>query len=222
MAPITKAMLRKAKSTLRKGNYGPRRNIRTISKVRLPGSYNFSRYANSTIGTALSFTMSNLVTENPYNFVFSLSRVQGYSDFTNLFDMYQIAKVDLYFRLVMNPDNTASGNPPNTYYPCLWFIRDYDDDTPGGLSVIRERQGVKRLVLRPTVIHKVSVVPKFQKSIYVTPTAQGYGPATGYLDCEDFNIPHYGLKTVLEAPTTGASWIVECQAKYHLTFKHPE
>lgn len=220
MAPVTKAALRKAKAALRRGNMGPRKLRRAI---RLPGSYDFTRYASSTIGTGLSFTLSNLLTENTYNFTFALNRLQSFTDFTNLFDLYQINKVDLYFRLVQNPDNTPqSSNAPGAYYPCLWYTRDYDDEVGLTLAQIREKQNVKRFVLRPNVIKKLSINPKFQKMTYNTLTTTGYGPSSGYLDTVDSGVPHYGLKTVMEVPASGASWQVEVNAKYHISFKHPQ
>jgi len=202
--------------------YKPKASALKKSKLKLPNTYNFTRYARETVGTGLTFSLNNLVTQGSYNFTFALSRIQGFADFTALFDLFQIDKVDLYLRLIQNPDNTSSGNPPNTYYPTLWYVRDYDDEVSMTIDQMREKQGVKRVVMKPDVIKKISVKPKFQRMLYQTITSTAYGPASGYLDCVDNNTPHYGIKTIFEVPVSGASWQVEVNAKYHVSFKHPQ
>jgi len=130
-----------------------RKGARKSKKLAIPGAYNFSRYAQNTVGTGFTISLSNLVTQGNTNFTFALNKIQGFADFVNLFDMYQINKVDLYFRLIQNPDNTGTTNVPGTYYPCLWYSKDYDDEVTGmTLTQIREKQNVKRFVLRPNVI----------------------------------------------------------------------
>jgi len=194
---------------------------RRTFKVAL-GSYNFTRYAATTIGTGTVFSLSNLLAENGFTFTFLLNNLRNATDFTNLFDQYQIKKVDLYFKLIQNPEAPTTTNIPATYYPTLWFIRDYDDSANMTVANMQEKQGVKRLVMKPDVIHKISVVPKFQRMLYQTLTSTGYGPATGWLDCVDSGIPHYALKTTLQVPDSGATWQVEVQAKYHVSFRGPQ
>lgn len=186
------------------------------------GGYNFTRYAQTVIGSNNVLTLSSLVTENGFTFTFSLSQIRNPTDFTNLFDMYQITKVDLYLKLISNPDASTVNTLAGGYFPVLWFIRDYDDGGTLSVATMQEKQGAKRIVLKPDMINKISVVPKFQKMVYQTLTSTGYGPGSGFLDCVDSTVPHFALKTVLQAPNAGVDWYVECQAKYHISFKGPQ
>jgi len=208
------------------------RNVKTKSKKkmdirrrpkRLPlGTYTFSRYASASIGTGNSFTLSSVITQNSFNFTFALSSLRNSSDFTNLFDQYRINYVDLFFKLVTNPDGQTSTTLPSTYFPTLWFVRDYDDSTPMTVADMQERQDVKRIVLRPDQINKIRVNPKFLAMSYQTLTSTGYSPRTGFIDCVDSAVPHYALKTVFNVPSTGSNWDVEVYARYNCTFKGPQ
>lgn len=200
----------------------PKREIMYRPKRVALGGYNFTRYASTTIGTGTVFTLSNLLSENGFTFTFLLSNLRNSSDFTNLFDQYRINKVDLYFKLIQNPEAPTTTNIPATYYPTLWYIRDYDDSANMTVANMQEKQGVKRIVMKPDMINKISVTPKFQRMLYQTLTSTGYGPAQGWLDCVDASIPHYALKTTMQVPADGATWQVEVQAKYHVSFKGPQ
>lgn len=186
------------------------------------GSYNFTRYASITIGTGTKFTLSNLLDENGFSFQFTLASLRNYTDFTNLFDQYKINKVDLYFKLIQNPEAPTTTNTVATYYPTLWFVRDYDDSSTMTVANMQEKQGVKRIVMKPDAIQKISVYPKFQRMAYQTLTSTGYSPGTGFLDCVDSGVPHYALKTTFQVPASGATWEVEVQAKYHVSFRGPQ
>jgi len=199
-------------------------DIRRRTKGRLPlGTYNFTRYASTSIGTgANSFTLSSVITQNSFNFTFLLTNLRNSSDFTNLFDQYRINYVDLFFKLVTNPDAQTSTTLSSSYFPTLWFVRDYDDAGPMTVADMQERQDVKRIVLRPDVINKIRVNPKFLAMSYQTLTSTGYSPRVGFIDCVDSAVPHYGLKTVFNVPTSGTNWDCEVYARYNCTFKGPQ
>lgn len=198
----------------------PKMDIRRRTKGRLPlGNYTFTRYASATVGTGTAFTLSSLISQNSFNFSFALSSVRTPTDFTNLFDQYRIDKVDLYFKLVTNPNAQTSTSLASSYFPTMWYVRDYDDTSSMTVADMQERQGVKRIAMKPDQIVKISVVPKWQGMAYQTLTSTGYSPRTGFIDCVDSSVPHYALKTVFNVPATGVDWAVEVQHKYHLSFK---
>jgi len=213
----------KGKSTKSKKGYKSKPKMNKskslIPRVGVSTVYNFTRYASATVGSANVFTLNNLLSQNSFNFNFSLSSLRNSTDFTNLFDQYRIDKVDLYFRLVNNPDAQTSTTVASSYFPTLWYVKDVDDVTSMTVADMQEKQGVKRVIMNPQTLVKISVVPKFQKMVYQTLTNTGYGPASGWLDCIDTNVPHYALKTVFNVPATGVDWNVEVQAKYHCSFK---
>lgn len=211
-----------SKSSVRSGKWKA-----TIKRqLRINGVYNFTRYASSVFGTGLTFSNPGTVVSTSTSATFALNQVQGYADFTSLFDLYKIVKVDMKINLLSpNPDNTqGSAFIASTYYPKLWWCWDYDDSSNLSLDQIKEKQGVKYAILKPNAVIKISCIPKFQAMTYKTPTATGYGPRTGYLDTVDSGIPHYALKFVLDmnGVLTGVTTNVIAQCKYHLSFKNPE
>lgn len=192
--------------------------------------YNFTRYT-----VPLSLVQSNTAVQTiPFVQTFALDQVQGHSDFVTLFDLYKIDKVDYYMQLLTNPDsfaNQATGmtNANNaSWYPTIWYIQDYDDQVPSSLALIKEKQGVKRKILKPNEMVKFTIYPKFQKATYqlapvppATVGTLGYGPATGWLDCNDNIVPHFGFKGCVDfhGINTNTQWNIEVYAKYHLSFK---
>lgn len=205
---------------------------RLLKKVGLNADteYKFTRYS-----VPLSLVQSTSAVQSiPFVQTFALDQVQNHSDFVTLFDLYRIDKVDYYIQLLTNPDvpaNQATGmtNPNNaSWYPTIWYIQDYDDGVVSTLALLKEKQGIKRKVLVPNKMIKFTIYPKFQKATYqlapVPPAVVGtlgYGPATGFLDCNDNIVPHYGFKGCIDfhGINTNTQWNIEVTAKYHLTFK---
>lgn len=192
--------------------------------------YRFTRYS-----VPLSLVQATTAVQTiPFVQTFALDQVQNHGEFVTLFDLYKIEKVDYYIQLLTNPDvpanqATALTNPNQaSWYPTLWYIQDYDDLVVPTLASIKEKQGVKRKVLKPNEIIKFSIVPKFQKATYqlapVPPAVVGtlgYGPATGFLDCNDNVVPHFGFKGCVDfhGLNINTQWNIEVNAKYHLAFK---
>jgi len=205
----------------RSANRKPKaRRAKVTKTLGINTPYHFTRYAADVVSSGgTRFQMPAGTAEFPFSFSFSLNKLRNAGDFTALFDQYQINKVDLYFKLVNNPDSNVITTASASYWPTLWYTRDSDDSGSMTAANMQERQGVKRIVLQPDQIFKISVKPKFQSMTYQTLTSTGYSPRTGYLDCIDNVVPHYALKTVMEVPNSGTDWFVEVQAKYHMSFK---
>lgn len=209
-----------------------RRGVSLSRKVGLSADtvYKFTRYS-----VPLSLVQSTTGVQTiPFVQTFALDQVQGHADFVTLFDQYKIVKVDYYMQLLTNPDtfaNQATGmtNANNaSWYPTIWYIQDYDDQVVSTLALIKEKQGVKRKVLKPNQMIKFTIYPKFQKATYqlapvppVVVGTMGYGPATGWLDCNDNIVPHFGFKGCVDfhGVTTNTQYNIEVTAKYHLEFK---
>lgn len=188
--------------------------------------YKFTRYS-----APLQMIMSNTAVQSiGWNQQFKLTDVVNYTDFTTLFDSYKIEKVDFYMQLLTNPEGFTEVNPGQTnlaneaWYPIMWYVLDDDDSVNPTLAQLREKQGVRRKVLRPNKIIKFTVYPKFQKVVYATATTTGYGPAKGWLDCADAGVPHYGIKGCVDfhQNLSNTQYNIEVTAKYHLTFKGPQ
>jgi len=190
--------------------------------------YKFSRWAANITGTT-SATAPNMKISFPAGgsaytqaLTMQLANLPNATDFQNLFDMYKIDKVDFVFSLIQNPDNTQSSvNLTDAYYPRMWYVYDADDANPIGLDAIRQVQGARYRMLKPNEFVKLSVVPKFQSLSYKTSTSEGFRPSTGFLDIQDTDIPHFGLKVVVDfnGNNTQRTYDVQCQARYHISCK---
>lgn len=196
---------------------------RTLSSKSI---YKFERYS-----SPLSMIQNTTAVQSiPWQQRFQLTDVQNYTDFTALFDSYKIDKITFEMQLLTNP-STYDNNAPalgstadlynETWFPVMWYVNDDDDETVPSLALLREKQGVKRVVLKPNKIIKFSIKPTFQKVVYQTATTVGYGLTRGWLDCVDASVPHYGIKGCIDFHQNLAStnYKVEVVAKFHLSFK---
>jgi len=163
-------------------------------------THRFSRYA----ATNAYPNISVAGTESSVNHVFALQDIVNASEFSSLFDQYKINKVIVTYQLLTNPDasnalNVPGNNPaPTNWYPVVWSIEDYDDSATNNIEEMKQRIGVKRQVMRPNQIMSFVVYPKVQVQVYKTALTTGYAPRSMYVDMDQMDIQHYGLKTVID------------------------
>jgi len=176
-------------------------------------------------------TLDMTGTEQPLSFEFSFDQLLTYSEFTSLFDKYRLDKVVVYIQMINNPDSIIRTNLDPTssspwqnsnWYPKLWYINDHDDSSTTTIAAIKERVGVKCCVLKPNMVKKITVKPAVAVQVYRTATTTGYGPKWGqFIDMANVNVPHYGLKTVIDPlgldPNGTFSFRYEC--RYYFTCK---
>lgn len=148
----------------RKQRAGRMRSMTPMTRALSASSvYKFTRYS-----APLQFITSNTSVQSvPWTQQFKLSDVVNYTDFTGLFDSYKITKIDFYMQLLTNPETFDTITPTQTnagneaWYPLMWYVLDDDDQTVPTLAQLREKQGVRRRVLKPNQIIKFSIYPKF-------------------------------------------------------------
>lgn len=184
----------------------PRRALALAKRVNLSGAgvhYFRRRYvvANITSTTSGAGVQSNAAGAMS----FSLSGLPNASEFTALFDQYKIMKVKLDFipfgDNVNLPISTMSGanalvSPGG---PLITAI-DYDDsNVPTAASDLLQYQA-SRVVPVPKRL-KMTLRPKFAIEVYRSTVATGYGARSGWLDCANPDIPHYGVKYYMNAPS---------------------
>lgn len=140
---------------------------------------------------------------------FSLSSLPNASEFTALFDEYKIMKVKLDFipfgDNVNLPISSMSGSTSlvSPGGPLITAI-DYDDNnTPGAAADLLQYQASKVTPVPKRM--KMSLSPKFSTEVYRSGVATGYGARKGWLDCVNSDIPHYGVKYWMNAPSSLAS-----------------
>ena len=232
---ITNIPTRRAAKRMRmaKRFLASRANLSTMVRRRKTKNFRLNTHS-FTRFTAAQLDMTG--TEQPLSFEFSLDQIYSYSEFTTLFDKYRLDKVDVYIQMITNPDaqlvtNVTAGTNvnaatayinSNNWYPKMWYINDHDDSATTTIAAIKERVGVKCCVLKPNVVKKITVKPAVAVQIYRTATTTGYGPKWGqYIDMSNTNVPHYGLKTVIDPlgldPSGTFSFRYEC--KYYFTCK---
>lgn len=160
---------------------------------------------------------------------FQLDKVTNYTELTTLYDQYKINSVTVKFHLINNPDRlTLPGTdpaanylgPPN--YPKLWYVRDYDDETAVSLATMREMGKARFKILRPNSCVSVTIRPAVLTQLYRTELTTGYSPSwPKRLDCSQANIPHYGIKYIIDndgvALYTASQQQVRIEYVYNLT-----
>lgn len=178
-------------------------------------------------GTPSTVTLTG-TTESNNAETFSLNAVQSYTELTNLYDMYHISAVVVKFTLLTNPDGiyppgqnptTTTNNP--TWYPKIWYYRDYDDAATLTLAQMREVGKAKCKILKPNSFVTVKIKPACAQQIYyngVTPAFNAVWPKK--LDCTYPGVPHYGLKWIIDTqgvtPWSSGQFIVRVEYNYYL------
>ena len=185
--------------------------------------YRYSRYATDPLDIDLNTTSQGYGTE------FALQNVKGYTDFSGLYDSFIITGVQMRIQLITNPNsavptNNPTVNNPSNWYPKIWYVFDNDDSVALSLSQIRERQGVKCVVLQPNKTHIAFVKPCVAVQTYRTGATTGYAPKRIWLDmATGYNVPHYGFKYVLDAngydPSDTYPFRIRVEYKYFMKFK---
>jgi len=197
---------------------GPQRRRQTLSIARAPtglNSRNMHKYTR--FATA---TYRDLCTgiEQDGAMSFTFDDISGYTDYSNLYDRYMITGVQLRIRLVNNPNATLGLNnlaaAPSTtvnwnatnWFPRLYYIKDYDDDTAETVANLKERAKTKMIILKPNVYYKIFIKPAVLMQTYRTSTTTGYSPKWGnWIDMAQTNVPHYGFKYALDTSSQDPS-----------------
>lgn len=128
----------------------------------------------------------------PFALNFRLSDVINYSDITTIADNYRIKSV--YIRVI--PSFTQ--NPISGFfnYPQLVYDIDKDDGAVATVDVLRQKMGVTTRTFKPGQYVGIKVAyPALQVSVADnTGTTAAMPISNRWLDCNDVNVPHLGLK----------------------------
>lgn len=202
-----------------------RRPIRRYARKR-PASniYYYKQMVN--LGT-LTASVSGAGVPTPIlaGYSFKLNDLPQATTFANLYDQYKISKVviSLRPRPGIAVTSVANGNVGVQGYSPLLTVLDFDDATPP----VNEGEMLSYQNCRMTKYdrnHTRVIYPKWLDTTYETALGNGYHPTNGFLDCNDNQVPHYGLKVYMSAPvapvgsSTGISYDV--YATYSVAFKN--
>jgi len=188
----------KTKMVMVRNRLGHRRSM--VSR----NMHSFRRFTNEVRHSVTS-------TVGQFSYECTFDSIRGYTDFTDLYDRYQITCVVMRFRLVNNPNATQftnnNGQASTTqvnwntanWYPAMYYCKDYDDASAETLEQLKERANTKRIILQPNRMYKIVLRPAVAIQTYATATTAGYAPKwKQWIDMAQANVPHYGLKYVID------------------------
>jgi len=158
--------------------------------------------------------VSSATTEVDGAFVFALTDLQGYSEFTSLFDQYILSEVEMLWLPHENDSQVASGNASTTK---LLVAADYDDGTPINENAIVQYSPLKIINFNQEL--RIKIKPHVALAAY-NGSFSGYANvADQWIDIASSGVQHYGIKYVLTAANASSLSGWRVFAKYTLKLK---
>lgn len=156
-------------------------------------------------------------TDNFASLKFNLSQLPQYTEFTQLYDQYQIkgVRVELIPQFdSANMASTSSTNIINQNYSVL----DYDDvGIPTSMDTIMQYQNVRRCP--STKVMKRFLKPKVATQVYSTALTTNYSSKRNvWLDCNQPDTEHYGMKFGFTKSSNAQKYSL--RVIYYLAFKN--
>lgn len=225
---------RRINRRVQRGVRYPKSSIKYKRKKYYNKIYNYKRQMPTIpfIGVPTSRTIQQANTITHLASEFMLNQLPGVSEFINLYDQYKISKIVVKFTPMTTCNATVtmadSGGAPiydQSENPGLiGSVLDFDDAAP--LGSIDDYYQYQNLKTQPCVSrrpHVRVIYPKVRKSGLVA--GGGQQPyvigKSGWIDCNYPEVPHYGLKTFIDARTSTfyeQHWQLE--TIMHLKFKN--
>lgn len=197
----------KRKRTIRK----PRRvaRKRTVSRANLRNDiYYFRRWIRN------PETIVGNATYNPYisAYAFTFNQLVNVGEFTSLFDQYMITRIQVRWFLRIDPSAQTAATAS---YPRHYCFKDWDDSgLPIDLNAFREHSKCQVRVMHPNRPIVVTYKPAVLIQLYETLTNAAYGPKwRQWIDCNDPDVPHYGLKWAID-DLTNTNYRVTTEVRY--------
>lgn len=143
--------------------------------------------------------------------VFTLNDLPQSSEFTNLYDQYQIKaiKIQLIPRFTEVSNTSSQGN--------MWSILDQDDATPPpNIDTVLQYQNVKRT--RMNQIHTRYFKPRVAKEVFSSGITSTYSPSKNvWVDMAAPGTEHYAIKFWFDSRATNV--VFDIQTTYYLAMK---
>lgn len=155
---------------------------------------------------------------NGFSLSFALGQSQNYTDFTALFDRYKLtgAKVTFLYQI---SEATAGGAQ---VLPTINYGVDYDDNAPPtSLDVMKQKQNTKRRILTANRPYSIFVKPRHLNTVLDAggATSNVLSSTSGWLNCENPNVPHQGLKFWIQDLYSGGSTTTTIQSKLDISIQ---
>lgn len=144
------------------------------------------------------------------------------SEFTSLYDQYKILSYTIEIRPRMT-DYSRADSSTYGHCPTIYWVYDQDDATaPTAMSSIMEHPKVRSSRLTKPVFITVKY-PTISVALWNGGVTTAYGAKKAmWLDCNSYQVPHYGVKYAIQAaPTTDLKGYIDIRVKWRLAFKNP-
>lgn len=152
----------------------------------------------------------------PFSAQFQLNQLLNSSDITNLADKYRIKGV--YIRLFFNSSNSSVGSLYSM--PQVYHVTDHDDSIVPTVGQIREKMGTKYKTFKNASTYiGIKLNPRPLGELYRSAISTGYTPlkTAPWIDCNQPDVPHYGLKGVLTNVNLPVNTVAQTGFKFDIT-----
>lgn len=208
----------------RKRTGAPKRPTRNYKKRRLmymgAGVPKLNRLSTQRFVQKAVIAGNDVVSSGSVTYAFALNDIATYTEFTSLFDQYQIVGIKYRWVLTQDPSvNSQTAAAKQGAFPYIKWVHDHDDSGTATEAQIQQYPKMHE--------HWFSESKKATRWFFLKPAvaAQAYGPiSNGYtarwrqwMDSGYPGTPHYGLKAYYNILYTGVNLLLE--TKYVLKLK---
>lgn len=190
-----------------------KRSVRRYKKgmYRYKPMYRIMTYPYKLTVNYVSITMGALGALNYGAIAPRLFDIPQHAEYTAMYDQYKITGLKFKFIPLQNTANVAridaaNNSYPNTQLPYLYVVIDNDDNN--NITTINDMLQYQNVKYVPCY-KKMNryIVPTTLGRVFETAVGDGYTTKRRqWLDCDDTDIPHYGIKWLLSSATpTGAA-----------------
>lgn len=201
---------------------GRRRNTRrSRRRVLRRGSVNMHNFIRREgIGLRTLTINTNATGQAFFGVFFRLSNTTNASELTQLYDSYRINAVTV--TMSWNPESgvVVPANPAN--FPEFWYKRDYDDAVTPTSTTMFEQSNQTR-IWRPTnsrTFKSFRIRPAVINTIGGDDGVFSSSMWRPWIDCSDANVPHYGLKIMVNGAASTNYGRLSLRVAYRVSCKN--
>lgn len=148
-------------------------------------------------------------------YVFALSQITNYTDFTLTFDQYRFAAIEIRFMPYWN-HQLPSANTQGRLFTCI----DYDDaNTPASANAIRDYPSC--VVTQPWESVTRTFVPHTAEAAYSGTFTSFSNKENSWIDSASPGVQHFGLKAWCDGSTVAPGTTYSVEIRYFIEFRNP-
>ncbi len=142
---------------------------------------------------------------------FRLSDLQGYAEFTALYDQYRVVRLTYTLSPAWTSARAPSTSPNGDLCGWVHSVYDYDDNaapaaSTAGIGAMMERASYALTHAVKTTATTWVVEPRVALAAYAASAFTSYANSPAcWVDCSSPNVEHYGLKLLIELINPGSA-----------------